>query len=299
MLVGDYMTTWLRTWCGNLRPTTVAGYRDINRLYITPLLGDLELEAVTPEDIQTAVSLVAEQHGRTAELLLDVLRAALKRAVLTRRIPWNPADACFAPKFARRRVNALTREEEAVFVSAASQVPMWPAIALMLYAGLRRGEVIALRWGDVDLRAGMLSITRSAVQISGALHVGPPKSDAGVRCVPVSPELADVLRKHRRAAMRAGRAGAACPVVASPSGGMVTPAGIYSALRRLEEVTGVHAHPHRLRHTYCTDAAEQGVPVKSLQYAMGHSSSSLTLDTYTTLRYNSIRADFARCGLAL
>lgn len=300
VLLEDWLRQWLACWCGNLRQTTQASYRDCVRLYILPLLGKTALEALTADEIMLALQMIAEQgHGRTAELCLDVLRSALRTAKELRKIDYSPADACFPPRFARRTVKPLSDEELPVFVNAACKQPLWPLIACMLYGGLRRGEALALRWGDVDLESGDIRIERQVCDAGGRLVVGPPKSDAGRRYVPICPELADVLREHRRRQLRKGLAGKEVPLCCTMDGGMITPAGLYSAFRRIGRKVGFHVHPHRLRHTAATRYLEAGVDVKACQYVLGHSSCMLTLDVYCASRYNHVRANFSRCGLAI
>lgn len=303
MLFCTWFDTWLTVWCRRLRPATVASYMSLYRLYLQPFLAEKPLSAVTPEDVQLAIDRALDAgHGRTAELLFDMFRACFRRAVRVRHLDHSPVDAVDSPKFERKTVCALSPDKVNVFVAEARNQPLWPAYALMLYAGLRRGEVIALKWRDVDLTHGVLHVRQSAVAVNGQLVIGPPKSAAGVRSVPLLNPLPQVLRARRLAALHAGAAGADRPViVSSATNGYITPSGLQSGLRRVQRrepaLAGVTLHA--LRHTYATALQEQGLNIKSLQYVLGHSSSCLTLDTYCKARYNSVAADFVRCGLAL
>lgn len=303
MLFCSWYNAWITVWCRRLRPSTLASYTSLYRLYLQPYWAEKTLDSIMPEDIQIAVDRALDAgHGRTAELLYDVLRACFRRAVRVRHLERSPVDGVDSPAFARKIVSALSDEVLHQFCTEAVKQPLWPAYALMLFAGLRRGEVIALRWCDVDLPGGVLHVRQNAVSVDGSLRVGAPKSVAGLRDVPLIDPLPDILRARRVAALRAGCAGAQRPViVSSTTGGMVTPSGLQSGLRRMQRAVpaleGVTLHA--LRHTYATRLQEQGLNIKSLQYVLGHSSSRLTLDTYCTARYNSVEADFVRCGLAL
>lgn len=298
----DWINNWLTVWCRRLRASTLASYTSLVRLYLLPFWADKALESITPEDVQTAIDRALDAgHGRTAEMLFDVLRACFRRAVRVRHLEHSPVDGVDSPVFTRKTVSALSDGILSQFCAEAVKQPLWPAYALMLYAGLRRGEVIALRWCDIDLPGGVLHVRQNAVSIDGRLQLGAPKSAAGLRDVPLLDPLPEILRARRVAALRAGCAGAECPViVSSASGGMVTPSGLQSGLRRMQRAVpaleGVTLHA--LRHTYATRLQEQGLNIKSLQYVLGHSSSRLTLDTYCTARYNSVEADFVKCGLA-
>lgn len=301
MLFCSWFDAWINVWCRRLRPTTLASYKSLYRLYLQPFWADKALESITPEDVQIAVDRALDAgHGRTAELLYDVLRACFRRAVRVRHLEHSPVDGVDSPAFTRKIVSALSDEVLHVFCAEAVKQPLWPAYALMLFAGLRRGEVIALRWRDVDL-PNVLHIRQNAVSVDGCLQLGAPKSVAGLRDVPMIDPLPEILRARRVAALRTGCAGADRPViVSSATGGMVTPSGLQSGLRRMQRAVpalkGVTLHA--LRHTYATRLQEQGLNIKSLQYVLGHSSSRLTLDTYCTARYNSVEADFVKCGLA-
>lgn len=302
MTFNDWCNTWISVWCSRLRPTTIASYRSIQRLYLSPLLGAQRLDAVTSEDIQTAIDLILDTgHGRTAELAFDVLRACFRRAVRARHLLYSPVDAVEPPKFDRRAVSAIPCDILPVFTREAVKQPLWPAFALMLYAGLRRGEVIGLRWRDIDMAKRVIHVRQSVVSIDGHLQPGQTKSAAGCRDIPMIEPLPQILQQRRAAALRAGCAGADRPVIVSArSNGYITPSGLQSALRRIQQrspqLTDITLHA--LRHTYATQMLAKGVNIKTLQYILGHSNSRLTLDTYCSTCYNSVADDFARCGLA-
>lgn len=284
--VEEWLALWLDTYkTRSLRPKTLESYRRVIHAYILPRLGALPLEAVTPEDCQAAVNAVLDQgYGRQAQIAFSVLTAALGRAVRSGRLDRSPMAALDAPSHAQQHGRAVSAADLAAVLARADACPSWPGLALMLWAGLRRGEALALSWADVDLRAAWLHVRSSAVRCGGRLMVGPPKSAAGVRDVPIDARLAPVLR----AAFRRAPWGRVCPV---------SPETLARHWRQLQQAAGV-APPlytlHDLRHTCATAWVLGGIPPKSAQIMLGHASSRLTFDLYTHIEAARIRADFAQ-----
>ena len=267
MTFSAWLREYLRLYGRDLADKTIESYTRLQGL-MSPILGDVALAAITPDLIQAALIHVQDQAGsRQAQLAYALVHAALVRAVKSRHIPWNPCDAVDKPHHEQIKGRAITA---AHWQLLAPLIDEDVALALMGRAGLRRGEVLALRWGDVDLAARQIKVARQLVRVGGQLKEQPPKSAAGVRCVPIEEPLAAVLRRA---------------FVLSPALRVVrcSPETLARRWTRLQLEAGI-PQPYRLhdlRHTYATRLVAAGCEMKAVQYSLGHSSIKLTLDTYT------------------
>lgn len=205
MRLRDYAASWLRGRLPRLKPSTAHGYATMLDVRILPALGDYYLDALTPADVNTWLG----KQGRSAPNCLLVLRTLLRDAVADLDLPRDPVARVKAPRrrvFTDEEPGLLTAEElRRVLDAFRAEEPRWYALAATLaFTGLRWGEATALRWDDVDEPAGVLHVRRA--QWRGI--VSTTKTDR-VRSVPLVPELADVLREHRRGLVASQHAGVA------------------------------------------------------------------------------------------
>lgn len=167
-----------------------------------------------------------------------------------------------------------------------SRCSAWRAFALLGLAGLRRGEALGLRWGDVDLRAGVIHVRRSLVRVDHQLMIQGTKSSAGERDVPIAPQLLPLLRAEYR--LTPDRRVIGC-----------SPETLARRWRRAQLEAGV-SQPYRLhdlRHTYATRLVLAGCNLRVLQYMIGHSSFELTANTYTHVSADDAVTEYKRiCG---
>ena len=195
MTYKQWYQEYLRLYKRKLAEKTQESYTRLNAL-ISPIIGTKELEAITPDDIQTAIISAEETAGcRQAQLVYTLLHAAFRRAVRSGHIRQSPVEAVDKPDHVGKQGRAI---EGADWQLLAPIIRESVAFSLACFAGLRRGEVLGLRRGDIDLEAGLIRIERQRVRVRGQLVTAPPKSSAGVRIVPISPELAPILTKAVR-----------------------------------------------------------------------------------------------------
>ena len=159
----------------------------------------------------------------------------------------------------------------------------------MAFAGLRRGETLALRRADVDFSAGMIHVCRQRVRVGGQIVTAPPKSAAGTRDVPISPELEPILREAVRFLL--------------PNALIVpiAPETLAHKWRDAQRKAAI-AEPYRLhdlRHTYATRLVLAGVNIRVLQYAIGHASYQLTMQTYTHIGASAAKSELSRVYASL
>lgn len=278
--------SWYRQYMAlyktDIAPKTAESYEHCYATYIAPTLAAIELEAVTPDDLQSIVMQAFFAAGsRQAQIVYAQLHAVFARAARSRRISYNPADCIDKPQHAARQGRAINAEE---WQQLAPYIRVDVGIALAAYAGLRRGEILGLERRDVDLVRGQLTIQR--LRVAGKLITSTPKSNAGNRIVPICADLAPIIQRRARHL--------------TPNGLIVpiAPETLNHHWRRAQQEAGIEApyRLHDLRHTYATQLVAAGCNIKTLQYLMGHSTYQLTADTYTHVDADQARAELQRVG---
>lgn len=285
MTVAQWFSQWIELRAAALAPRTLECYRDQLRLHIAPAIGARKLTALKPEHISRMLSdLIAAGQSRTAQLCFVLVRAALTAAVRDRRIRHNPCDALSPPRHRPAPPKWWTPEELRTFVAKTAHSPFCAAWQLALCCGLRRGELIGLRWLDVDRSAGLLRIRNQRQRITGVGVIdAPPKSASGVRDIPIPPGLMQILDEHAVSQQAAALLIGIKPVyVVSPDGRPISPEAIGDALAADIAAAGVRPiNLHGLRHSMATLALSLGVSMRVLQTILGHSSYSTTANIYT------------------
>lgn len=268
MLYGEWFTQYVKLYCRKLAPKTLEGYTRLAQL-LGPQLDALPLDAVTAEHVQAALLAVEAAAGpRQAQLAYTLLHAVFRRACRSRLLSWSPVEAIDRPEHQPREGRAITGADwQALSPAILADV----AFSLMCFAGLRRGEVLGLTRADVDLTGQLIHVRRQRVRVAGRLAPSTPKSAAGVRDVPVLPELLPQLSQACRYCL--------------PSAPLVrcSPETLARRWRAAQEAVGI-AQPYRLhdlRHTYATRLVLAGCNPRVLQYVIGHADLSLTMRTYT------------------
>lgn len=273
MLLSNWFTSWISLRAGDLAPRTVDCYRDTIRLHIAPVLGAADLADITPEQLTELLGMIAaEGHTRTAQLVHAILHRSFADAVRRRLLPSSPMADVPRPTHRGKRAHWLPPEQIAAYLEAVNADPLRLAWLLALYCGLRRGEICGLRWADVDMRAGVMLISNQRQRLaSGEIKDLPPKSFAGIREIPIPPQLLPALRSARQV----------CGYVIAHQQQPYTPSGLDHAHRRLLIRAGLpHIRLHDIRHTMGAVAIRAGVPIKVLQVLMGHAHYSTTADIY-------------------
>ncbi len=287
--VREFFNRWLATTAPTLRAVTVRRYRDLVRLHIVGVIGNTPLAKLTAADVQR---LYADRLKRlsptTVRYVHAVLHHALDDAVKWGLLVRNVADAVEPPKKARTEMQVWNGEQVGRVLRAAAADPLEALWRLAIYTGMRRGELLAVKWADLDLGGGALYVQRSLSRgKTSRLEEGEPKSRSGRRRIALSPSVVESLKRHRvRQLEHRLAAGDAYEdrgyVFANEIGGHVHPNTLYRRFRELTARAGVPPiRFHDLRHTSATLLLAEGVHGKIVQERLGHANIAMTLDLYS------------------
>lgn len=318
LTVAEYVTAWLEGR-RDLKPATRENYLLALRP-VTATVGARPLQALTKSDLDSTVAQMLNGSlrstgtagkplsARSVRLTLGVLSQALDSAVREGRLHRNVAALVERPRQATVKPTVWEASDTARFLSAADNDRLAGAWRLTLH-GLRRGEVLALRWQDVDLEAGLVAVHRTRVVVAGqAVIQDSTKTTSGRRTVPLSPEAVAVLRLHR-AQQREERllAGSSWAdqeghLVVDTLGRMVSPRWYADTFKALSKRAGVPVvRLHDARHAYGSYLLDAGVPVPVVAQVMGHASPAITMTVYAhALRTGAderVRAASSAAGL--
>ena len=288
---GQWLWTYLELYKKpKIRRTTYELYAGILRNHVPPYFASFKLDRVRTEDLQK-LYLEKEQQGlaRTVRILHNLISSALKQAVLLGYIPRSVAEATIPPKEKKKReIKVLSPEEIDKFLFCAQNYRLYPAFYLLLSTGIRRGELLGLKWQDVDWEKQTISIERTLTYLKGEFILEEPKTKGSCRTIPLFPEAVEVLKRWRKQWLEERiKLGADWPNtdLVFPSEAH-TPMNPRNFLRTLKSILREAGLPpditiHSLRHTYATILLTEGEHPKVVQELLGHASITTTLDIYS------------------
>ena len=198
MTVAEYLDRWMVDYVEpSLAPKTQSAYRDVIRNHFMPALGSVELAALRPSHIQSLYTRMLDRlSARSVLRYHQVLHAALRQAVRWQLLTRNPANAVEPPRPTRRQIRALTPDQARAVMTAADGTPLGPFVRLALLTGMRRGELLGLRWSDVE--GDSIHIQQTAQRIAGqGIVFRQPKTRLSRRSIALSSDAMAVLRQHR------------------------------------------------------------------------------------------------------
>jgi integrase len=293
--VGEYLREWIETARPSLRPTTARGYeQSIGRLTIR--IGRVRLQALTPMQVQRCYTQLLESGGRGGSPLAPktvrhahvVLRKALGDAERLGVVSRNAAAAARPPTGEHTEMTTWSSADLRDFLDAVIGQQYEIAFRLLAASGLRRGEVLGLRWRDVDFDLGQIAVANTITELGSDVVMGPPKTARSRRNVYLDRRTMTALREHRRRQREqrvdAGPAwdGEHDWVVTDELGGFVRPGNVSYEFRKLvEQLDLPKIRLHDLRHTHATLALKAGVHPKVVSERLGHATVGITLDLYS------------------
>lgn len=263
-----------------LRESTYELYEGVYRLHIYPNIGAKRLDKVTRTDIEALYSKLRKggASDRTVKAVHVVLRMMFRRAVKDEKIARSPMIHVNSPKYDAPERVPLTPDEANHFLAKAASDPLFALYVLALDTGARQGELFALKRSDLDLKNRTITIRRSVRHGAKGQLLETKTKTGRDRVVPISTRSAQALRAHLKANMEAAW------VFTAPDGGPLRKENVIrKSFRPLLKRAGLSAnlHFHDLRHSTATRLLVQGVHPKVVQDRLGHSSITVTLDTYS------------------
>lgn len=295
LTVGAYLDEWLEIHARhNVAAKTFERYQELVTLHIKPAVGRVRLSQLRPPHIARMYSDLAapSDTGKrplapaTIVQIHRILRKALQQALQNQILVRNVADAVRPPRVTRQEMKVLAPAQVRQLIDTARGTYFWIPIVLAVTTGMRRGEIVALRWDDVDLAKGALQCQRSLQVTREGIAFKEPKSGRS-RAIPLPRQAVEALQVHyaEQAEQRKllgesfNEVGLVCTDI---DGSPLHPDRISDNFRYLLQKAGLPAiRFHDLRHTHATLLLQQGVHAKIVSERLGHSTIGITLDTYS------------------
>lgn len=290
-LLKTYLENWLEQVCKpTKRPNTHEQYNSIIHRHVIPGLGHITLQKLTPEKVQAfyAQKLGEGLSAGTIAIVHAALNGALENAVKWGLVSRNVAELVTLPRKKRYEAQILTLEQAQKLLEAARGSRLEALLIVALTTGMRRGELLALRWDDVDFENGLLYVRHTMNHITGLGYVvGEPKSWAGRRTIVLSEVTIKALRVHReqqeQSRALAGEKWLDQGIVfCNTVGNFLNPSNMLVTFRQLLHDAGLpKVRFHDLRHSAATILAAARVDLKTIQERLGHSTIATTADIYS------------------
>lgn len=295
--VGEWVSIWLAEYAKpKVRTTTWESYESTVRNHIIPDLGKILLRDLSPDMVQRLYNRKME-GGRTdgkgglsstsVGYIHAVLSGALKRAMRNGIVSRNVTELIDKPRKVRKEILPLTLDELRRFIVYIKGTNYYAAFLLECYTGLRRGELLALRWKDIDFDNRCLAVRQGLVRTKQGLSFNRPKTDASRRSIPLNDNIVAELKSHRvRQAEERLAMGSAYEskdlIFCNHTGKPLDPRSFTKNFQGLLEKAGLpKVRFHDMRHTHATLLIKMGENPKVVQERLGHSTTRMTLDTYS------------------
>ena len=298
VVVSDQMTTgeWLDTWLEHyarpvMRATTYNNYETLIRLHIKPYIGKVKLNKLTTLQIQKLYNRLLTDgrfdrpeakdqpkglSSKTVRNIHTVIHSDCEKAIMERLLAVNPTKGRRLPKKERTEMKVLPPEKLADFFREAKETGVFELYYLDLSTGLRRGELLGLKWSDINFENRTLEVKRQIQRVNGVIQETAPKTHNAYRKILLPAETVEILKAYKE--QQEGKSEYVFP---SPTGGIMEPDCARKMLKRVLQRAGLdELRFHDLRHTFATLALQNGVDVKTLSGILGHYSAGFTLDTY-------------------
>ena len=205
----------------------------------------------------------------------QIIASAMKLAKEQKIIVSDPTEGCALPKLEHKEMKTLPIEQLTSFLREARDSGVFELYYVEVATGLRRGELLGLKWEDINFEHGNLRVKRQIARINGEVMEAPLKTKNAYRTLPLADDTIQVLNQQRK------KTGSSPWVFPSPTGGPISPDSVLHMLHRVLKRAGLpKVRFHDLRHTFATLALQNGVDVKTVSGMLGHFSAGFTLDTY-------------------
>ena len=293
--VGQWANVWFETYAKpNIRESTALYYQNYIEHHILPNIGKILLRKLTTLDLQKFYNKMktsgrVQRHknmenkglsNKTVRGVHTMLHGCLEQAVQNRILPYNPSNACKIPKKEKKEMYVIPSEKIGAYLHEAQAYGVLPIFYLELSSGLRRGELLALLWTDIDVEKRTVSVTKTVNRMSGELKVQPPKTPKSIRTVAIPEQAVTILiGEHEEHPDNPY-------LFPSPkTGTMYDPSTIRRIHKKLLQRAGIEENVrfHDLRRTFTTLMIQNGADPKTLSAMLGHYSAAFTLDVYSNV----------------
>lgn len=291
----EMLSMWLEHMHSQVAPLTYEGYELIVEKHLAPAFERIPLSKLRPLHVQDYIAKAlasgrSDQKGGLSKTTVRhhyaVLREALNHALRLQLIATNPAMAVRPPRYVRQESNVLTESQTAQLLKASEGTDLYAPLVVATCTGLRRGELLGLRWADVDLESGILIVRRALQATKAGLKFKEPKSAQSRRTIALPAIAVEVLKGHREEQeARKNELGALFEdqglVFPRPTGQPWDPSRFSTRFREFEDALELpRIRLHDLRHGHCSQLLRQGTPLKMASARMGHSTIAITADLY-------------------
>ena len=292
---GQYTVgTWFDVWFENVaqikvRASSHQTYKGYIEHHIKPHIGNIPLEKLTTMDLQKLYRKLLTKgrvdrieakdqpkglSAKTVRNINQVISSAMDLAVTQKLILANPTKACELPKVEHKEMQTIPMEQLEAFLKEARETGVYEMYYIALSTGLRRGELLGLKWQDIDWKNGVIKVRRQVARVDGEIVEAPLKTKNSYRAVTISQQAIEVLKQQKAKTNDVY-------VFPSPNGGPISPDSVNNMLKRVLTRAGIpKVRFHDLRHTFATIALQNGVDIKTVSSMLGHFSAGFTLDTY-------------------
>jgi len=303
--VEQYLDHWLSSVVKpNRAPRTYQGYELVVRRHLVPMLGRKRLKALGVADVRRLMQALTDSGlgVRTVQQVHAVLRNALEQAVRDEAVARNVAKLVKVKTPTYEVGRGLTVGQAKSLLDAVAGERLQALYVLAVYLGLRRAEVLGLRWDDIDLDAERLQVTQTLQRVEGSLQLLPPKTRHSRRTVPLPPPCVEALRQHRarqdRERLALGPAWTDSGLVFTTTiGTPIEPDNLRRSWDKVREATGdPPARFHDLRHTCVSLLLDAGTPPHVVREIVGHSAIDVTMTIYAHASLDEKRTAMRRLG---
>ena len=212
--------------------------------------------------------------AKTVRNINQVISSAMDFAVAQKIISVNPCKAVALPKVEHKEMKTIPAEQLQAFLNEAKETGVYEMYYIELATGLRRGELLGLKWQDIDWKNGIIKVRRQVARVDGEIVEAPLKTKNSYRAVTISQQAIEVLKTQKTKTNDEY-------VFPSPNGGPISPDSVNNMLKRVLARAGIpKVRFHDLCHTFATIALQNGVDIKTVSGMLGHFSAGFTLDTY-------------------
>jgi len=300
--VGDYLKKWLETTKTSLRPKTADQYERIVQKHILPSLSKVELRDLHLDDVEHFYSelLLAGVGTRTVRIVHNILHKSLDKAVRYRLVVANPAHGAELPRYRHSEMKVFDEAQVTQFLVAAQDSHFLALYQLAITTGMRQGELLGLKWTDLQWHSGTLHVQRQVQDIRGqGRFFQEPKTKAGRRTIKLGETTLQVLRiHHERQQLQKAAAGNKWQendlIFPSKVGSPMDPSNLRLDFTNVLQRAGLYKiRFHDLRHTAASLMLNHGIPVIVVSGMLGHSKPSITLDIYGHL-HNAMQDEAAK-----